>query len=149
MISHSVLETKPTVYSKNVKDTIIDLCNNTFRISREFFDYIFVLVEKDYVARPDLVSERVYGTPEYTDIICKLNGISNPFELNEGEVLICPKLDYVGDFYMTPMDSPNIDEENNTIAPKAKTVNDMRSPNEATVNDVRFSIDKTNRIITY
>ncbi len=49
-----------------------------------------VVVNKYYVARPDLISLAVYGTDEYGDFICKFNGISNPFELNEDMVLHIP-----------------------------------------------------------
>ena len=48
----------------------------------------FCVVSKEYIARPDLVSLAFYKTDEYADIICKVNGISNPFELNENMVLL-------------------------------------------------------------
>jgi hypothetical protein len=37
--------------------------------------------------RPDLMSNRVYGTQDGWDLLLKYNGISNPFSLNEGDLL--------------------------------------------------------------
>ena len=51
-----------------------------------------VVVNEHYIARPDLISLAVYGDDKYGDMICKFNGISNPFDLNEGMVIQIPPL---------------------------------------------------------
>lgn len=56
-----------------------------------------IVVTKDYVARPDLIAFVSYGTDAYGDLVCKLNGISNPFELNEGMILFIPYIDSLQD----------------------------------------------------
>ena len=55
----------------------------------------FVRIENYYVARPDLISLAVYGDDKYGDVICKINGLSNPFELNEGMYLYTPDIDTI------------------------------------------------------
>lgn len=53
-----------------------------------------VFVVTDYHAgRIDLISLNVYGTAELSDQILKYNGISNPFSVAEGDVLIIPPAD--------------------------------------------------------
>ena len=40
--------------------------------------------------RPDLVSQAMYETDEFTEFILKFAGISNPFTLSEDDVLLIP-----------------------------------------------------------
>jgi len=48
------------------------------------------LVRDHEEMRPDLISNLYYGTPDYVDLILKMNGISNPFSLKEGQFLRIP-----------------------------------------------------------
>jgi hypothetical protein len=41
--------------------------------------------------RPDIISDYYYNNPNYLDVLCKYNSISNPFSLYAGQVLIIPK----------------------------------------------------------
>jgi len=41
--------------------------------------------------RPDIIADYYYNNPNYLDVLCKYNGISNPFSLYTGQVLIVPK----------------------------------------------------------
>lgn len=52
-------------------------------------------VPKDYVMRPDLISKAVYNTPAYAEVILKFNGISNPFSIDQNDVILIPNLDSV------------------------------------------------------
>ena len=45
-----------------------------------------------YQMRPDLISQHMYGTDEYTEFILKFAGISNPFSLNEDDILLIPNV---------------------------------------------------------
>jgi hypothetical protein len=51
------------------------------------------VVESDETCRIDLVSLSEYGTHDHVDAILKFNGISNPFSIIEGDVLLIPKID--------------------------------------------------------
>jgi len=42
------------------------------------------------VCRVDLISQRFYGTPDYSEYILKYNNISNPFSITTGDVLQIP-----------------------------------------------------------
>ena len=71
------------------KTRMKDLLSKTWNGSAPMLGKI-LKVEKYDIARPDLVSLAIYGTDKYGDAICKVNGISNPFELNEGMYILCP-----------------------------------------------------------
>lgn len=71
-----VIMTEPYLLFKN--DTVD---NDTFVVT----DY--------HAGRIDLISLNVYGTAELSDQILKYNGISNPFSVGEGDVLIIPPAD--------------------------------------------------------
>ena len=51
-----------------------------------------IIVNEFYVGRPDLISLAVYGTDAFGDMICKYNGISNPFDINEGMLIQIPPM---------------------------------------------------------
>ena len=79
MLDYKILDYKSKINKNN--DTYIDLMSDSFNMSSVAFDGQVIIVNKYYVARPDLVSLAIYGTDDYADIICKINGISNPFPL--------------------------------------------------------------------
>ena len=70
-----------------------------------------VIVNEEYAMRPDLISMFAYGTDIHTDIILKFNGISNPFAVNEGDLLLIPKLDGAKTMYIQPKPSKKEIEE--------------------------------------
>lgn len=117
-----------------------------------------VIVKKEYVARPDLISLYAYKTDEYADLICKLNGISNPFELNENMILLIPsknKLDAIVNKTNLGVSEFINDNDKNTdnICQIEKTnkklLNQKRSPNEATINDNNYVIRKDLGLVFY
>lgn len=146
MLINSLLKNKQTIHSKTMDEDIIHLGSMTFQMP-EHIQYSVIRVSKSHVARPDLISRIMYGTERYGDFLCKLNGISNPFEINEGDVLIVPSLTYVNEFMMTDTYNDDIDDEETTPRPKSKT--EKRKANEAIVGDKRFKIDKENHVIIY
>jgi hypothetical protein len=107
-----------------------------------------VEVSERYIARPDLISNDVYGDTIYTDLICKLNGISNPFELNKGMLLIIPSIDNIMDFMKT-VSVEESDVINTTNKPTPKQKKEKRKANEAVIGDSRFKIDKNRGIVIY
>ena len=93
---------KSIIKSEYLNENIYNLLDKTFEIPKSFkFDVI--KVEQQYVARPDLLSYDIFGTDFYTDIICKVNGISNPFELNEGDLIVIPSSSYIDEFFVKPI----------------------------------------------
>lgn len=158
-LDYLTLQNKPKIQIKdkdNNKQLCIDLLPSTT-------DSIFVsergarkcIVNKYYVGRPDLISLAFYGTDEYADIICKVNGISNPFELNENDMLDIPALESVR-YYSRPNKNASELIQNNTSITlgkksisKQKELNKKRSPAEQVNGDTNFIIDKSIGLIFY
>lgn len=113
------------------------------------FDFTIVRVDKEkYIGRPDLISMDAYGDPVFADVICKLNAISNPFELNVGMVLIIPSVSDIVKFaHKAPLSEKETSYEDTVPSPKKK--NEKRQANEAVVGDKRFKIDAAKGIVIY
>lgn len=97
------LITKTNYYG--VKKTVTDLTEPTLKpdySSIRFNVDRVVEVTEDYAMRPDLISFYAFGTDVYTDIILKCNGISNPFSIKEGDVILIPNLENFKYFYKKP-----------------------------------------------
>ena len=151
MIFHTVLNNKKQIHSDWLNDVVINLGDASFQIP-ESYQYEVLEVTEKYVARPDILSLDIYGDAIYSDLLCKLNGISNPFELNEGNILIIPSPDDIIRF----MKNPTIEEcdtesgmSNNNNKPVAKAKNEKRKANDAILGDSRFKIDKNKGVIIY
>jgi hypothetical protein len=117
-----------------------------------FYEYRIVEVTDDYIARPDLISLAVYGTDKYADIICKINGISNPFELNTGMKLIIPSESNFSTLLKVGKPTETLLKNNSIggiVSNNQKLRNEKRSPGEQTVGDYLFKIDRDNCIIYY
>lgn len=151
MILHTVLNNKKNIYSDWLQDEIVNLTDPSFIIPDKY-DYEILEVTEKYIARPDILSKDIYGDTLYSDLLCKLNGISNPFELNEGTIMVIPSPDCIMDFMKTP-DISECDNNSSNKAennkPIAKQKNSKRKANESIVGDSRFKIDKTRGIVIY
>jgi len=147
MLLYSVINNKGTIYSDYLNDEIYNLLDMTFALPNNGFDFNVFDVSAQYIARPDLISKDAYGDSMYADVICKINGISNPFELNEGMKLILPRPEYILDFAIKPLAEES--EQDDIDIPTPKQRNTKRSPNEAIVGDSRFKIDSTSGVIIY
>lgn len=146
MLVNGLLRLKQNIASKTLNDTIIDYGARSFKFPLTFL-YRMIKVSKTHVARPDRLSYEFYDTDIYGDIICKVNNIPNPFELNENDIITIPAIENIQDFIYNN-DDEDIDDELDA-APKAKKKNEKRKANESIVNDVRFKIDNTKRVIIY
>lgn len=149
MLFHTVLNNKKIIKSDWLQEAVINLTDKSFRIP-ETYQYEIIEVSEKYIARPDLLSFDVYGDILYSDLLCKLNGISNPFELNKGMFVIVPSPDCIMDFMYTPTDEESdVNANNSNTKPVAKKKNEKRKANESILGDSRFNIDKNKRIIIY
>ncbi len=155
MISYPVIENKTTntITGRYNEEKFNDLFEPTFTIPSDY-TYQAYVVTAEYVARPDLLSKNIYGTVNYADVICKLNGISNPFELNEGTVIIVPDVSDLPNFYKSPLTEVSSEKAITKEGIKAtkslqKKKNETRQANASVVGDSNFKIDKNNKIIIY
>lgn len=116
-----------------------------------------VVVSKYYVARPDLISLAIYKDDQYADLICKINGISNPFEINENMILLLPsryKLESIKNETGSTANSELIYNNTNssitnTNQGNKKLKNERRSPAEATVEDSNYTINYDLGVVFY
>ena len=96
------------------KKTVTDLSEPTLKpdySSTKFTISKTVEVTEEYEMRPDLISFWAYGTDIYTDVILKANGISNPFGINTGDLILIPDLQSFKSFYKNPKRSKKAIEE--------------------------------------
>lgn len=151
MLDYKLVDYKSKI--TNNGETYIDLMSEVWQNVNPD-DGQYVVVEHWYVARPDLISLAMYGTDQYADIICKVNGISNPFELNEGNIIFCPTMSFInnsckaasGSSELISSDSDEISAQKSTWQ-KAK--NSKRSPNQQIVGEQNYVIDKSLGLIFY
>lgn len=149
MIQHTVLTNKKQIRSEWLQENIINLTDPTFKIP-ESYTYEILEVTEKYIARPDILSKDIYGDELFSDLLCKLNGISNPFELNVGTIMVIPSPECIMDFMKNPTVSEcdtNISDIANKPVTKQKT--EKRKANEAILGDKRFVIDKTRGVVIY
>lgn len=174
MLDYNILSQKAnvTLYKDDEKITFKDLLSETY-VKEYNSTGQMIMVNKYYVARPDLISLAIYGTDQYADIICKVNGISNPFELNEGMLLFIPNSTTINNYFTGDAGNSEDDfvnsskiysKKRNSINKKDKTIsridknsdsslkkynNQKRSPGEQTILDKNYTIDKDLGIVIY
>lgn len=156
MLNYNSLASKPEM-SRMIdgkKVSYKDLLCHTLNDEEPVFEGIeFIRVVDDYVARPDLISLAVYGTDQYADILCKINGVSNPFELNEGMILLIPNLSTITFFYKNRSASATFESDSTPISSTKKnfqkTKAERRRPSEQTVGSKNFIVDLSNKMIIY
>lgn len=151
MLDYKIINYKPLITKDG--NTYIDLLASTYD-GTNIGTGTVIIVEKMYVARPDLISLAVYGTDEYGDLLCKVNGISNPFELNENDILFCPSPDIIIDAYKyNSVVSDIIKNPDDNIGVKFSSFqrpkNSKRLPNEQIDGENNFVIDKSLGLVFY
>ena len=86
------LDRKP-LFKKPDGLIIRDITQSMFNFGAENFVSISVYrIPSDYQMRPDLISQSVYNNTLYAEYILKYNGISNPFSIDEGDIIVIPDL---------------------------------------------------------
>jgi hypothetical protein len=158
MLDYNIINKKNHIYYINdngIEEEFIDLLSKTCDFSDiSFSDDEIIIVNNNYVARPDLISLAIYGSDQYADIICKYNGISNPFELNENDIIRLPNAGNIQRMAQRfESKSDLISDSNSIISTKKyehqKEINEKRSPNESVVGEENFVIDKSLGVVFY
>lgn len=148
MYQSAILYNKTQIHSDFLEDDIWNLLDQTYQVPDSYNFNTFEIKEEKYIARPDLISLDAYGDPVFADVICKLNGISNPFELNVGMILTIPS---PSDIFNFPQRAPldELEGRVNDEIPTPKKKNQKRQANEAIIGDKRFKIDASKGIVIY
>jgi hypothetical protein len=76
--------------------------NQKFLVLRKSLDLepdnsdVLVTITQDLARRPDLISFKAYGSPDYWWVIYEYNGIRDPvFDLKTGQIIKIPTMDRV------------------------------------------------------
>jgi len=98
----NTLDTK-TFFTRPDGEKLRDLTQTIFELkNRNYLAYNVYRVPKEYKMRPDLISQSVYNNSAYAEIILKYNGISNPFSIDEGDIILIPDLNSAQQKIKTP-----------------------------------------------
>lgn len=148
MLFSQNLNKKEIFHSEYLDEDIVDLLSGTFRIDSKYQSRT-VHIDPGYESRWDLIAEKALGDDIYHDVLLKLNGHSNPFEVFEGQIILLPTEDEVNNFFQNPSKEWSEAGLGNIFRPKPKAKNEKRKPNEAVVGDKRFNIDQLSKIVIY
>jgi hypothetical protein len=70
-----------------------DLTSSMFDLrTNNYVNYTAYKVPKEFEMRPDLIAGAAYNNTLYAEFILKYNGISNPFTIMEGDIILIPDL---------------------------------------------------------
>ena len=98
----NTIDQKP-FFTRPDGEKVRDLTQTIFELkNRNYIAYNVYKVPKEYRMRPDLISKSVYNDSAYAEFILKYNGISNPFSIDEGDVILIPDLDSAQEKLKTP-----------------------------------------------
>jgi hypothetical protein len=82
---------------------IKDLTSSMFDMKvNNYIKYTLYKIPKEYEMRPDLISGAVYNNTLYAELILKYNGISNPFSIKEGDIILIPSLNSINAIVAKP-----------------------------------------------
>lgn len=115
---------------------IIDLAAPSMKKNIEVKVLSYVLVRKEEEMRPDMLTQRYYGSMDNTEMLLKMNGISNPFSLQEGDLII-----------ITDPVTGRIAMKNNTVINKGDVRKQYFQPEKEGKPDPRLkTFDKRQRV---
>ena len=87
----NTIDKKSIIIDKNGNE-IVDLTKSIFsKGARGLNAYQTVKINSHYQMRADKVAFAEYGTDEYTEYILKYSGVSNPFSIDQDDVLFIPE----------------------------------------------------------
>jgi len=96
-----ILENKRIVKDKD-GNVFVDLTSRSLRYNSNADVINAYYVGEDMIMRADLISQAAYGNTDNYDLILKYNGISNPFSIDEGDLILIPSLDFMYESLETP-----------------------------------------------
>jgi hypothetical protein len=89
MLLFKTISDKP-FFSGSFTQKILSKSTVRFDSIQSTSNYTLHRVDSSEEMRPDLISVLYYGTENYADILCKYNGISNPFSLIRDQLIRIP-----------------------------------------------------------
>ena len=102
MLINRILGKKKII--EKLGNQMTDLISSTFKFpSRARESAGAILVNEFEQMRPDLIANRIYGTTALWDVLLKYNGVSNPFSVNTGDILLGPSSAFLESTYVNPV----------------------------------------------
>lgn len=90
MLFLETLRNKP-LFKKN-GEQIKDLTAKSVDFRGDMFIIDTVVVSSDFIMRSDLIAKVEFRNANKMDYLLKFNGISNPFSIDEGDILLVPDM---------------------------------------------------------
>ena len=105
MILLETLLNKYFVKKEKSGDLVLDLTRSSIskRKLANVKSVSMYVVDDETKMRPDLVTQRLYGEQNSFDLLLKYNGISNPFSLNIGDILLIPSFENLETLLKVPV----------------------------------------------
>jgi hypothetical protein len=124
-------------------EKILDLTDNNIIENVELdFDRPPFIITKEYEGKAYNISRLYYDTEKYTDILCFINNIGNPFMVSEGMVFQIPSKISIDAMFK----KAKKEEEKLTDNPKASTLDKSRAKNKKVTSSAKKS-PKTNESV--
>ena len=104
-----------------------DLTASMFNMSsNNYVSYQAYKVPKEFEMRPDLIAGAAYNNTLYAEFILKYNGISNPFTIKEGDLILIPALETMKVIVSSP--NGGTPAGGNTIRDSYKYIDPLKFP---------------------
>lgn len=103
MISIDTIENKPVRLIKG--EEVLDLTFKSVNTDVNPGYSRVILVTREMVMRPDLVAHMYCGSQNKVGSLLKINSISNPFSLDEGDILFIPDSQTLRDIVAKPAEA--------------------------------------------
>ena len=127
-----------SITNLNEIDGFFDLTETKFIFPKNPIRYNEYVIQQHEEMRMDNISNMLYSTPDYMDLLLFINDIINPFSLREGQVIYYPIKDDLVKFEYVSEDPTEIQK---TFINKSKTKrNDKNRENS---NDKEKSLPPT------
>jgi len=81
------IDNKPLIKKKDGTE-ITDLAAPSINQNVTFSVLDYFMVRNNEQMRPDTIAQRYYGNIKNVEMLMKLNGVSNPFSIDEGDIMI-------------------------------------------------------------
>ena len=101
MLTTKLLRVKKVI-TNAFGESVLDLISSTFNFGEKIGPAGPVVISEFEIMRPDLVSNRVLGSQEYWESLLKFNGISNPFSIEQGEIILVPGVGDISKMIVPP-----------------------------------------------
>ncbi|CAB4175546.1 hypothetical protein UFOVP1247_211 [uncultured Caudovirales phage] len=129
MLINKLLRAKK-LFTISSGESIVDLISSTFNFGESSASAGITVVSEYETMRPDLLSEKIYSNQDEWCTILKFNGISNPFSLDAGEILLAPPFKSISKLIVPPKDVAEKGTEpakkNESAVVKPKSVKDKQ-----------------------